>query len=101
MSSGLLSLDWRSVSGVELLPQASLLGRECIDPRSRAGQPCLDDCHGFHSLHSLRFLIHGLDEPAFVAQLIEIFRASPERVLGHGFFCVGIHSELTVTDGVG
>jgi hypothetical protein len=48
---------------------------------------------------SLRFLIERLDEPTFLAQLIEIFRASAEGILGRGFSRGGIHWELIATHG--
>ena len=68
-----LWLAWRIVSEVEHAPQACFLGGKQIDPRARAGEPGANDCHGFCSLRSLRFLIEGLDEPTFLAQLIQIF----------------------------
>jgi hypothetical protein len=48
-------------------------------------------------VRALCHLIERLDEPTFLAQLIEIVRASSEGALECGFSCVGIHCGLTVT----
>ena len=100
MSSELSIENCHSGSEFELEPQPGSLGGESIDRCSRAGKPSSNDCHGFFSVCSLRFLVQRLDESAFLAKLIEIFRALSESGLRYGFCCVGIHCELPFPFGV-